>query len=259
MQELSSAYAAVATQLANTPFAKIRYLAETASTNEDAGALLGEREALGLTIVTGFQRAGAGRKGRRWLAAPGSSLLFTTILPDAQPTALLWLVPFWIACVVHDALLELGLETTAQWPNDLLLDGRKLCGMLAISRVVGDSAYVACGVGINLHRYPDAENAVSPPPAFCDDRRAIGAPELLLAILSGAHRAAPLLRDAEELVAQWERRAKLPGMPYRLLPEGAPEAFEARALGLEMGGALRVERSDASIESVAIGDVRALR
>jgi len=259
MFDLQEAYAKVAAELAGTRFSRIRYLAQTESTNRDASALLGEPGSGGLTIVAGFQRAGAGRKGRAWLAPPGSALLFTTILPEPLPTSALWLVPFWSACVVHGVLAEAGIVTRAQWPNDLLLEGRKLAGMLAVSRIVGERAHVACGIGINLARYPNAEREVSPAPAFCDDLRPCPAPELLAALLRRADAMLPLLEAPAALLALWEQAAGIPGMPYRLLPEGAAEPFAARALGLERGGALRVERSDGSIAVVELGEVRALR
>lgn len=259
MKQQPDPYAALAPQLAGTRFSRIRYRAETESTNRDASALLGEPGSGGITIVAGYQSAGAGRKGRAWLAPPESALLFTTILPEPLPSAALWLVPFWSACVVQSALAEFGIATCAQWPNDLLLDGRKLAGMLALSRVAGERAYVGCGIGINLARYPNAEREVSPPPAFCDDMRPLKAPELLAAILQRADALLGAFERPAALLRQWEAIAEIPGKPYRLLPEGAREPFEGRALGLETGGALRVERSDGSIVVVGLGDVRALR
>ena len=259
MKQPQDPYAALSARLAGTRFSQIRYREQTESTNRDASALLGEPGSAGLTIVAGFQRAGAGRKGRAWLAPPGSALLFTTILPEPLPSAALWLVPFWCACVVQGALAEAGIHTRAQWPNDLLVEGRKLAGMLAVSRVAGERAYVGCGVGINLVRYPDAERAVAPPPAFCDDLRPVAGPDLLAAILERAEALFAAFERPAELVQLWERLAGIPGTRYRLLPEGESEPFEARALGLEMGGALRVERSDGSVLAVGLGDVRALR
>ena len=259
MEQLQDPYAALAPHLAGTRFSRIRYLARTESTNRDASALLGEPGSGGLTIVAGFQHAGAGRKGRAWIAPPGSALLFTTILPEPLPSTALWLVPFWSACVVWGALAELGVNTCAQWPNDLLLGDRKLAGMLAVSRVAGDRAFVGCGIGINLRRYPNAEREVSPPPAFCDDIRPLEAPQLLAAILRSADAMLDAFERPAALLRRWERIAEIPGKRYRLLPEGESEPFEARALALETGGALRVERSDGSIVVVGLGDVRALR
>jgi hypothetical protein len=96
-------YDAVQARLAGTPFGRIRYLEETGSTNEDAAALLGRPDSAGLTIVAGHQTRGAGRKGRDWVAPPGSSLLFSTILPDPIPPSEIWAIPFWTALAVRAA------------------------------------------------------------------------------------------------------------------------------------------------------------
>lgn len=255
---METSYAAAAASLVSTPFAAIRYVDETASTNDDAAALLGDPAASGLTIVAGHQTRGAGRKGRRWIAKPGSALLFTTILPRELPAARLWIVPFWTALCVRDALDACGVDAALHWPNDLLIGARKLCGILCVSRVTGERAHVACGVGINVERTHDADRDIAPPPAFCSDVARVDAVALLIAILKrfDAERAA--LDDVAAVARRWERAAGLPGKRYRLLRDGEDEAFEARAIALADGGALVVER-DGKREAIALADARALR
>jgi len=249
---------AVQAALVGTPFATVRYLAETGSTNEDAAALLGEPEHAGLTIVAGHQTRGAGRKGRSWIAPPGSSLLFTTILPEPIPASEIWTVPFWTALAVRAGLERHGIATDLHWPNDLLIGSRKIAGILCTSRIAGSHAYVACGIGINVTRSADSAAEISPPPAFCDDLAPVVAYELLVTILTQfASTVAGL--DAPQRVARlWEAAAGLPGKRYRLLKDGTDEPFEASAIALATGGALVVER-DGLRETVALADARALR
>src|SRR5580698_1933003 len=144
-------YRNVAAQLAGGPFASIEYREETGSTNADAAELLADERFGGHTIVAEFQRRGAGRKGRSWHAMPGTALLFSTILPRSIAVDRLWLVPFWVALVVRAGLLECGVPTTLQWPNDLLLRDRKLGAILCKSRVTAAMARVVCVAGINVH------------------------------------------------------------------------------------------------------------
>ena len=143
---------AVQAALVGTPFAAVRYLAETGSTNEDAAAFLGDPEQAGLTIVAEHQTRGVGRKGRSWIAPPGSSLLFTTILPEPIPASEIWTVSFWTALAVRAGLERHEIATDLHWPNDLLVRPRKIAGILCTSRIVGAHAYVACGIGVNLVR-----------------------------------------------------------------------------------------------------------
>ncbi|HEY1868102.1 MAG TPA: hypothetical protein VGG70_07365, partial [Candidatus Cybelea sp.] len=83
-------YEHVAQALAGTAFGSIAYAEETVSTNADAADLLGDDRFGGHTIVAEYQRRGAGRKGRLWLAPAGTALLCTTILPRGIATANLW-------------------------------------------------------------------------------------------------------------------------------------------------------------------------
>jgi BirA family biotin operon repressor/biotin-[acetyl-CoA-carboxylase] ligase len=250
-------FARLESALAGTAFQTIRYAPETGSTNEDAAVLLGEPLAAGVTIVADYQQRGAGRKGRSWVARPGAALLFTTILPHEIPTGDLWIVPFWTALAVGAALRRSGIETQLHWPNDLLFDGKKLCGILCISRIAGERAWVGCGVGINLKRWPDAD-AIVPPPAFCDDSIDIDRATLLASILLEFDRSFDEVRDPANVARRWERAAGLPGAPYRILRDGEINAFEARAVALDGDGALIVERNGQR-ETIALADARALR
>jgi BirA family biotin operon repressor/biotin-[acetyl-CoA-carboxylase] ligase len=253
-----SAYAAVPALLLGTAFGAVRHVARTASTNDDASALLGEQDARGTTIVADHQTRGAGRKGRSWIAPPRTGLLFTTILPDDIATSDLWAVPFWTALAVHEGLGDCGIPSDVHWPNDLLIERRKLCGILCISRVAGDRVWAACGVGINVLRTPGAEREIAPPPAFCSDVTSVERADLLVAILRRFDEGRGLLHSPLQIARRWERAAGLPGRRYRLLRDGEHAAFEATAVGLAMGGALIVERGGRR-EYVALADARALR
>jgi BirA family transcriptional regulator, biotin operon repressor / biotin---[acetyl-CoA-carboxylase] ligase len=252
-------YAWVARELRDTPFASIAYLEETESTNADAAALLGDSGHGGHTIVAEYQRRGAGRKGRSWSAAPGTALLFTTILPRDVASEALWIVPHWAALAVRAGLRAQGVAAALQWPNDLLIAERKVAGILCQSRVSGASARVACGIGINVHRRAGAETEIDPPPAFCDDVAPVERGRLLHAILSECARTLSLLDQPERAARAWEAAAGLPGAHYRILKDGARAPFEAVAQGLAPGGGLRVAREDGNAETIDLADARALR
>ncbi|MGB6602596.1 MAG: biotin--[acetyl-CoA-carboxylase] ligase [Candidatus Cybelea sp.] len=251
-------YEAVAEALAGTPFASITYAEETESTNADAAALLGDERYGGLVLVAEYQSRGAGRKGRTWLAPASSALLFTAILPRAVETEALWVVPYWVALAVRNALLGCAIKTTLQWPNDLLLRDRKLAGVLCQSSVSGRAARVACGVGINVRR-PGADPGIAPPPAFCDDVAVIDRAALLRAILTEYDRSLVTLERPWRVAAAWDEAAELPGKRYRIRLDGAPESFDAIAEGLEPGGGLRVVREDGRREIVSLADATVVR
>ena len=252
-------YASVERDLQGTAFSKIRYVETTGSTNADAAARLGEPGGLGLTIVAEFQTQGAGRKGRSWQAPAGSALLFTTILPRTIPTKNLWIAPFGAAIAVRRALRMNGVKADLHWPNDLLLGGKKIAGILCTSRVIGDQAWVAAGVGINIRRYAGADELVTPPPAFCDDAADVDRAALLRDILLNYDVWNTMLDLPPRIARVWERQAGLPGKRYRILKDGESEAFEATAIALANGGGLVVERDGGARETIALADARALR
>jgi len=252
-------YAAVAHELQGTAFASIRYVDVTASTNDDAAALLGNPAAFGTSIVAERQTRGAGRKGRAWLAQPGSALLFTTILPRSIPATHLWIVPFGVAIAVRRALEVNGVRTTLHWPNDVLLGERKLAGILCVARVVGDRAWVGTGVGINVHRLPGADAGIAPPPAFCDDVAAVDRATLLRDVLLNFDVWHTLLDMPPRIARVWERQAGLPGARYRILKDGATKPIDVTAIALANDGGLLVEHDDRRRETIALADARALR
>lgn len=252
-------YIGIEEALAGTAFASIQYVEETESTNADAAQLLANADSAGLTIVAEYQSRGTGRKGRAWQAAAGTALLFSTILPRAIAAERLWIVPFWAALSIRAALRECGVATILQWPNDVLLGDRKIAGVLCQSSVTGATARVACGVGINVHRWRDAESAISPPAAFCDDVAPVDRRALLRAILLDYEGALPQLGEPQRVAAAWEAAAQLPGRRYRIAPDATEPPFDAIAQGLEDGGGLRVRREDGSREVVSLADARVLR
>jgi BirA family biotin operon repressor/biotin-[acetyl-CoA-carboxylase] ligase len=253
-------YARLAEELRGTSFSQIRYVESTASTNDDAAALLGDPQALGATIVAEYQTSGSGRKGRTWLAEPGTSLLFTSILPRSMPAADLWIVPYGVAVAVRRALSNCGIHARLHWPNDLLVDGKKLSGILCISRIVGDRAWVGAGVGINVNRKPGADEGIDPAPAFCDDFvRGIDRETILRNVLLNFDVWESALEMPQRIARVWERQAGLPGMRYRILKDGTDAAMEVTALSLANGGGLVVQHDNGRRETIDLADARALR
>jgi BirA family biotin operon repressor/biotin-[acetyl-CoA-carboxylase] ligase len=241
---------------------RIRHQAQTDSTNDDAAKLLGEPDSAGLVLTTDYQRAGRGRHARAWVAPAGSSLLCTAILPATVRSDGLWAVTFWTGLAVAEAIeAATGLRAGLVWPNDLTLGGRKCCGILCVSRVAGERAWVGCGTGINVLRPAGdaALAALEPPPAFLSDYEPqIDRARLLTALLAAYERGLPELDDPRGIARRWERRAGLDGTRYRLAVDGEAETFSATARRIAPGGGLVIER-DGIERTIALADARVLR
>ncbi len=253
--------AGVALALRETRF-HLDWREATDSTNDDAAALLGDGAAAGRILAVDYQAQGRGRHARAWLAPPGSSLLCTAILPEAIAASALWALPFWCALAVAGAVEETtGLRLALQWPNDLLLDGRKCCGILSVSRVQGAKAFVACGVGLNVVRPLSSAEllALDPQPAFLSERAPdVRREPLLIALAQQYQTQFELLADPAAVARRWEVRANLYGTTYRILRDGDATPFEAEGRRIAGDGALIVMRAGRE-ERIGLADARVLR
>ena len=126
---------------------EVRVVEETGSTNADllAEAQAGARE--GLVLVAEEQTAGRGRMGRRWISPPRRSLTFSVLLRPAVPAGLLGWLPLLAGVAVASALQQTaGVDARLKWPNDVLVDGAKIAGILAERW----GSAVVVGTGINV-------------------------------------------------------------------------------------------------------------
>jgi len=136
------------------PFgANTHYLAQVGSTNDVAKALANEGAPEGTLVITDEQTAGRGRMGRRWLAPPNTallmSLLFRPALRATESNRLTMVAGLATADAI-EALTDLSVQV--KWPNDLLIGGAKVAGILAESGLVGDELeYAVVGIGINVN------------------------------------------------------------------------------------------------------------
>lgn len=102
------------------------------------------------------QTDGKGRMARPWASPPSGNLYATLLTPVSEPPADIALRSFVAALAVSDAALALGVhEITLKWPNDVLLDGQKLAGILLESGSVGALRWLAIGCGVNLAAAPE--------------------------------------------------------------------------------------------------------
>ena len=125
---------------------ELYYLEEVDSTNTWAKANLDKFGPVG-AVYTTSQTAGRGRRGHTWINASGQALYYTVVLKTelAQPESL----PLFASMAVADALEQrYGIQCQIKWPNDLLLNGKKIVGILCEG--MPDRHAIVCGIGINL-------------------------------------------------------------------------------------------------------------
>jgi BirA family transcriptional regulator, biotin operon repressor / biotin---[acetyl-CoA-carboxylase] ligase len=129
-------------------------MASTTSTSDEAHKAAKEGAPHGATWVAEEQTAGRGRRGRAWVSPPGEGLLFSVLVRlQCAPTSLPR-VALLAGLAVHDAVSRAvpGVDVRCKWPNDVLVGGRKLAGVLVEAVTMGSRVEaVVIGVGINVH------------------------------------------------------------------------------------------------------------
>jgi BirA family biotin operon repressor/biotin-[acetyl-CoA-carboxylase] ligase len=200
------------------------HLRETGSTQERARELAAAGAPHGTLVTAGVQTAGRGRQGRAWVAPPGRALLLSLVLRGREP-----LLSLRAGLAVADLA---GPAARVKWPNDVLLDGRKVAGVLVEGRP--QESWAALGIGINV--------AVEPgdfPPELRERAGTLGwPPDRLEPALAELLRALErrLAEPADALLAALRARDALLGAPVRW------NGGAGIGAGISETGALRVRR-----------------
>ncbi len=129
---------------------------ETDSTNDLAARAGDDGLPEGLAIFAESQRAGRGRLGRKWTSTPRQALLFSILLrPPAVPVARWLELTFCAALAVAETAEQLtGQPARIKWPNDVLLGGRKIAGILLEAHHRQTPGFVVVGIGVNVRQQP---------------------------------------------------------------------------------------------------------
>lgn len=233
-------------------------LDEVDSTNAEARrrAEAGENGPLWITALR--QTAGRGRRGRAWETGAGGNLAATLLTLTDKPPAEAAQVSFIAALAVWDLVRDhLRAEPPRlKWPNDVLVGGRKICGILVESGRRPDGLlWLAVGIGVNLAEAPDLPDrpATSLRAAGCDPpptpAQALDRLSISLTGWLGVWEA----RGFADIAEAWTQRAQGLGAPCRA--NLGSETLDGVALGLDVDGALRLQLSDGSVRRVTAGDV----
>ena len=165
------------------------------------------------------------------------------------------------AIAVHDALLKAcALQTDIKWPNDILVNGRKLCGILA--ETIDTDRAVILGIGINL------TNAAFPPElrdtatsVDAASGKSVSVEGLLQALITSLEWHYQILQSpngVEETIQKWSERSSY-AEGKKIVVSNGNEIVEGTTCGLESDGALRLETADGEIKIVGAGGVNAGR
>jgi len=233
----------------------ITALDDTDSTQSEVKRLADGGAPEGTVVTARHQRAGRGRRGHEWWDAPGQSLLVSVLLRPLSSPAVAAQLSLVGGLVAAEALADgAGVTARIRWPNDLLLDGRKVCGILAEASTdrSGRLVHVVLGIGLNLDQttFPQAlrERATSL--------------RLVTGVRPDADRVRAAVLDAlgrryaewrvggfAALRATWLAHSMVPGQVIR-----SPDGGEGEAVDIGADGLLVVRRRDGQLIRALSGD-----
>lgn len=135
------------------------FMAECHSTNDEM-VLLSQKNSApeGTVIVTAQQTAGRGQRGNIWKAEPGKNLTFTLLVnPSFIPIQKQFYLNIFVSLAIKDYLTNIGrIKVHIKWPNDIVCDGRKICGILIENQISGtiiSSSTIGIGININQQNF----------------------------------------------------------------------------------------------------------
>jgi BirA family transcriptional regulator, biotin operon repressor / biotin---[acetyl-CoA-carboxylase] ligase len=245
--------------LSKLPLGDVRYFDSIGSTNTEALAwATSDAKDLSL-VIADEQTAGRGRLDRKWFTPKGAALAFSLIIrPTGEEKTFLTRMVGLAALAVVDSLQTRGLVAQIKWPNDVLLNGRKVAGILVES--IWSGAEVDClviGIGINILKSAVPSAELLQFPATCLEESLgpdVQRQEILHDILAGLIALRPHI-GTDSFISSWEKVLAFRGEQVQV-EEGNGNVITGKLLGLESDGSLRLSDEQGNSITVRFGDVR---
>ncbi len=235
----------------------IQLFEEVPSTNDLAASFAHDPDAAGTVYVAEHQTNGRGQYGRLWQARPGSSLLLSVLLFPPAELRRPVILTAWAAVGIAQAILELtGAEARIKWPNDLLIGGKKVCGIL-----IEQSGGVVLGFGLNRSQTAEDFAAVGLPDATSLGMISGTNPDaitVLKTVVQHLDAGYDRLLSGERITpeSQWKQRIGLIGRQVRIdLADGGQRVGRLRDMSFD---GLELETGEHAIEVILPELIRGL-
>ena len=237
---------------------RLLFFQEVGSTMDEAVRRAERGTEEGTVVVAETQTASRGRQGRAWVSQTGNLYLSVVLYPSLQ--TLPFLNSLCGVAVVRAIANISGLKPRIKWPNDILLDGKKVAGVLVESAIAGDQVHHSIiGIGINVALDADeideiAGGAISLNHASAGD---IPRDELLREILQQLDALYIQLNHGDTPIEEWEELLDTLGQRVRVNWQG--EEYVGFADGIDAQGSLLLREDSGRIRTLAAGDATSLR
>lgn len=213
----------------------------------------------GKLIVADMQTAGRGRRGRMWSSPPGTNVYFTLVLKPDYQAELASMVTLVMGLAVADGIRKTcGLEARIKWPNDIVVSGKKVCGMLAEMSTERDFIhYVVMGVGINVAKQefpPEIAQTAACLEGECGHE--VSRAEIIVNVMKAFEGYYDIFRKDGSLAGLLDRyNGMLAGKDGEVRVLDPKGEYQGISRGINSTGELLVERENGAVETVYAGEV----
>lgn len=233
---------------------RVIYHSRVASTNELAKQVVQQGADEGTVVIADEQTAGKGRLKRVWLSPKGSVSLSIILYPSVVYLSSLIMVAS--LAVVHSIGAVTGLKSQLKWPNDVLVNGRKVSGILIENSVRGDTVkYAIIGIGVNVNlRLSDFPEILPTATSLSDELgRDISRLELIRRLLVEIEKLYLALPTGGAIYQEW--RDNLVTLGKRVRIKSGKTDYEGVAESAASDGSLQLRLPDGSLTKIVAGDV----
>ncbi|HKU50032.1 MAG TPA: biotin--[acetyl-CoA-carboxylase] ligase [Nitrososphaera sp.] len=243
----------------------VMYLGSTDSTQSIALSMANKklRAADGLVVIADRQSSGRGRLGRKWLS-PQGGLWFSVLIRPKMATAQVTVLPFVAAIAVREAIVKCtGIEPRLKWPNDIMISGKKVAGILLdISAEAESVNYAVIGVGINANidasmLAPQVTSLHGITSLRTELGHEVSRLDLVATMLESLEYYLDILaKDGPtEIISAWKKHADMLGRRVEILSNDGPN-YDGIAFDLEEDGSLLLMLDTGKKIGITSGDVR---
>lgn len=235
----------------------IRYLPTTTSTMDEARKMANSEAAEGTVVIAGQQEAGRGRLGRSWLSPEGGLATSIIFRPDFKHVRLL---PAVGSIAVLRCINLLGIKAAIKWPNDVLVSGKKVCGILIENMFeAGELMFSVMGIGINVNfdiaRYPEISQIATSLSA--ETGKDISVPDLALNLYTELEALYDMISKPDVILSEWVSNMNLIGKLVTVNSGGT--VIEGIAEGINGEGNLTLRLKNGKLQEIVAGEVSNVR
>ncbi|MEI6863479.1 MAG: biotin--[acetyl-CoA-carboxylase] ligase [Candidatus Omnitrophota bacterium] len=235
------------------------------STNDSAYALAENGIAEGTVVIAEEQTKGKGRHGRKWESPPKSGVYMSCVIrPEMAPNEIAKITLVAAVAVAKAVRLFTGLEAMIKWPNDILINGRKVCGILTEMKAEQDSIdFIIVGIGVNINtpiaNLPKGGSSLKEELQRTSKSGDLSRVLFVKKMIESLEEEYSRLRvkGFKPIMEEWRSLSALPGVKIKVILQN--RTIEGEAHDIDSDGSLMVRLDSGLLEKISSGDVVMLR